>query len=69
MEDNKNSIKKEWEEYYNFLEGLRQSGVVNMYGAAPYLEKYCKVDKKTSREILGNWMTNYNELSKMYNWR
>ena len=55
-------IKEEWYEYYVYLEDLRQSGVTNMFGAAPYLQEEFGLSKKEAREILGNWMTNYEEL-------
>lgn len=61
-------IKKEWEEYYKTLEGIRRSGVTNMFGAAPYLMQLCDIDEKLAREVLVNWMQNYNELSKLYKW-
>lgn len=55
-------IKEEWYEYYVYLEDLRQSGVTNMFGAAPYLQEEFGLSKKEAREILGNWMTNYEKL-------
>ena len=63
-----NTIREEWEEYYNYLEDLRKSGVTNMFGAAPYLvEDFC-IDKYLAREILSNWMQNYSALSDRYGW-
>lgn len=56
--------------YYNFLERLRKSGVTNMYGAAPYLvSEFMEVDYEKAGEILGYWMVNYAELSEKYGWR
>ena len=49
-------------EYYSYLENLRQSGVVNMFGAAPYLADAFNIDKNTAREILSDWMKNYDEI-------
>jgi hypothetical protein len=70
MEDNKYHIKEEWEEYYKVLEGIRRTGVVNMFGAAPYLKEFCpELSEKESKEILCNWIHNYNELNKKYGWR
>ena len=45
--------------YWVFLEMLRKSGVTNMYGAAPYLEEAFGVSRKDAREILIDWMSNY----------
>jgi hypothetical protein len=68
MEENKYPIKKEWEEYYNTLEAIRKSGITNMFGAAPYLARIENIDERLARDVLLNWMQNYNELSKIYNW-
>jgi len=55
-------IKEEWNEYYVYLEDLRQSGVTNMFGAGPYLQKAYGLNPREAREVLGSWMDNYNEL-------
>ena len=69
MED-KYPIKEEWTDYYNALEAIRRSGATNMFGAAPYLrDLYPELSRQESNEILCNWMENYNELNKKYNWR
>lgn len=47
--------------YWIFLENLRRSGVTNMYGAAPYLQEVFDISKHKAREILLDWMKNYNE--------
>ena len=63
-------IKEEWEDYYQVLENIRQSGITNMFGAAPYLKEFCpELSGKEASEILCNWMANYDELNKKYNWR
>ena len=46
--------------YWIFLENLRRSGVVNMFGAAPYLEAAYGLDKKEAKRVLLDWMNNYN---------
>ena len=63
-------IKEEWEDYYQMLENIRQSGITNMFGAAPYLHEFCpELTYEDSKEILCNWMSNYDELNKKYNWQ
>ena len=63
-------IKEEWEKYYKALEAIRQSGITNMFGASPYLrEVYPELSRAEANEILCNWMANYDELNKKYNWR
>ena len=53
---------KEWIEYYQYLESLRQSGVVNMYGAGPYLEKAAGIDSYEALDVMASWMENYEDL-------
>lgn len=36
-------------EYFKFLETLRKSGVTNMFGAAPYLQREFGLDKQESQ--------------------
>ena len=43
-----------------YLENLRRSGVCNMFGATPYIMDEFDVDKKEARDILIDWMNNYN---------
>jgi hypothetical protein len=62
-------IREGWEEYYNFLEAIRRTGVCNMYGAAIYLVECFELTDEEAKEILCNWMENYDELSKKYDWR
>jgi hypothetical protein len=63
-------IREDWENYYEILEAIRKSGITNMFGAAPYLKELCpELSDKESKEILCNWMHNYGELNKKYNWR
>lgn len=47
--------------YFLFLDRLRESGVVNMFGAAPYLEvSFPELKKtKTARAVLLEWMESF----------
>lgn len=70
MNENNNPIREEWEQYYKVLEAIRESGITNMFGAAPYLKEFCpELSHKESQAVLVNWMRNYNELNKKYGWR
>jgi len=40
-----------------------------MWGAAPYLEQACGITNSLAEEVLVNWIHNYDELAKKYNWR
>jgi len=47
-------------EYWIFLERLRRSGIVNMFGATPYIVSQFGVTQEEARQILADWMKNYN---------
>lgn len=47
---------KNLEAYFEFLNYLRDTGVTNMYGAAPYLVEAFDIDKYEARNILSIWM-------------
>jgi hypothetical protein len=49
------------QKYYNFLNSLRDTGVVNMFGAAPYLVSTFGVSRTEAREILFQWMQSFEE--------
>ena len=46
-------------EYYGYLNALRESGVVNMFGAGAYLEDQFGLSKSEARTILIAWMEQY----------
>lgn len=46
--------------YWMYLEDLRRSGVINMFGATPYLMEEFGLDKNKAKKILAEWMANYN---------
>lgn len=62
-------INEGWADYYEILESIRVSGIVNMYGAAPVLAKLANISGTEAKEILVNWMHNYSELADKYSWR
>jgi hypothetical protein len=47
------------QEHYDYLDLLRESGVTNMFGAAPYLQEAFDLTKQESIQILGNWMKQF----------
>lgn len=67
--EKKNPINPAWKTHYQTLEAIRRSGETNMFGAAPYLAEYDSIDIKLAREILTNWMQNYDELCAEYGWQ
>lgn len=63
-------IREDWEEYYKVLEGIRRTGVCNMWGADIYLRECCpELDNEQAKAILVNWIENYNELNQRYGWQ
>jgi hypothetical protein len=46
-------------EIFDFLEDLRESGQINMFGAAPVLQEAFGLNKYEAREILADWMKSY----------
>ena len=56
------SVDDESAEYYfDYLNKLRDSGVTNMFGAAPYLQAVFGLDKRTAREILSKFIKSRNK--------
>jgi len=50
------------EKYFAYLERLRHSGVTNMFGARPYLQKEFPEladDPERAKEILLTWMDSF----------
>jgi len=54
-------MKEDLKEYFGYLETLRDSGVTNMFGAAPYLETAFGLSRKEAREVLAIWMKSFSE--------
>ncbi len=46
-------------EYYQYLDALRKSGAVNMFGAGAYLEDRFGLSKYEAKDILIAWMEQY----------
>ena len=69
-ENEKYPIREDWEDYYRTLEGIRRTGVVNMFGAAPVLrECFTNLSVDEANNILCNWITNYDKLNQKYGWQ
>lgn len=66
----KRPIRPEWEEYYKTLEGIRRTGVVNMWGATPVLKEcFSNLSTEEANEILCNWIDNYDALNEKFGWQ
>lgn len=53
--------KYKYEKEFEYLDDLRESGVVNMFGAGEYIESEFGVSKYEAREILSQWMNTFSE--------
>ena len=48
------------DEHKQFLDDLRESGVTNMFGAAPYLiDEFPELTKAEARSIVSEWMRTF----------
>lgn len=59
-------INPDWKDYYIILEGIRQSGIVNMWGASPVLASVAGISQDLAADIHLSWITNYDELKNTY---
>ena len=46
-------------DYKEFLDGLRESGKVNMFGASPYLAEMFGLDKSEAQSVVAQWMESF----------
>ena len=51
--------EEQMEEYFTYLDALRESGVTNMYGAGPYLRNEFGLDRNESHRVLQEWMETF----------
>ena len=49
------------EDVFDFLENLRDSGVTNMFGAPPYLQREFGFQEAESRAWLSVWMKSFSK--------
>ena len=47
--------------HLEYLDGLRESGVTNMFGAGAYVEEEFGISRKDAKEILMYWMSSFGE--------
>ena len=48
-------------EYFDYLVKLRDSGVTNMWGAAPYLEQEFGLSRQEANDILIAWIESFSK--------
>lgn len=52
--------------YFTYLDGLRESGVTNMWGASTYLEKKFHIGNALSLKVHGLWMESFGKHKSAY---
>jgi hypothetical protein len=52
------------EEYFVYLDDIRESGAINMFGAGPYLQDAFGLSRYEARDILVEWMDTFAERQK-----
>ena len=52
-------LEEELGEYFAFLDGLRDSGETNMFGAGAYLEEEFEMKRHDARKIVKAWMETF----------
>ena len=58
-------ITRDEQEYFDFLTDLRDSGAINMFGAAPCLSAEFGLDKQEARQVLLAWMESCDKEEQM----
>ena len=55
-------FRMEMQEKVNiYLNALRKSGSINMFGAAPYISETFGVNKQEAKQYLKNWMDSFSD--------
>lgn len=49
------------EQYFEFLDDLRESGVTNMFGAGPYLQTAFGLSRYEAKDIVLEWMQTFSQ--------
>ena len=47
------------DEHLQFLDQLRESGEINMFGAAPYIAEFFDLPMQQARKVLTYWMQTF----------
>lgn len=55
------------EDIFAFLDNVRESGSINMFGAAPVLQEVFGLDRREARDMLLEWMDTFAERNKVAN--
>jgi len=53
--------ESEYEHYFIYLDQLQESGITNMFGARPYLQRRYGLDQHKAHTVLKAWMESYDQ--------
>lgn len=51
----------ELQQIYDYLDALRSSGAINMFGAAPYVAREFGLTQRDARRVWSLWVDTFNE--------
>jgi len=55
-------MSEESRKYFIYLNELRESGITNMFGAAPFLEdEFPELNRQEAKDVLMKWMDSFDE--------
>ena len=55
-------MSEESSKYFIYLNELRESGITNMFGAAPFLEdEFPELNRQEAKDVLMKWMDSFDE--------
>ena len=55
------------QDIFDFLDNLRESGQINMFGAAPVLQDMFDLSRRESQSVLADWMSGHTNRGSMIN--
>jgi hypothetical protein len=50
-----------YQNYFSYLDVLRDSGVTNMFLASPYLEEEFGLSRREAKDVLLTWIKSFNK--------
>lgn len=52
---------EELTEFFAYLDDLRESGVINMFGAGAYLQDGFNISREDASAVLSKWMSTFSD--------
>jgi len=61
MSDRQKRPENVTDEHLEYLDDLRKSGDINMFGSGPYVSREFGIDEEEARGIVGYWMSSFGD--------